>query len=96
MIPRPAHHLEPPDLVRGPTIRLALNIALHEVALGRNPARLQPSVVVDLAELAPARLAAQLAEDAVFVVAPGPVEGAELGRAAYAAGGSPERGGGRG
>lgn len=87
MIPPPIHHLEPPHLIRRPAAALTLHITLHEQALGVEPARLQPVIIRDLIEPAPATAAPHGAEDAIRVVAPGPIEGALLGRAGDAAGG---------
>ena len=80
-------HLKPPNLIRRPAVRSALRIRLHMLPFHIVIPCLQEVVVVDVGQLYPSALAFYLAEDVVFVVAPGVVEGAQLFRAADAAGG---------
>lgn len=80
-------HLEPPNLIRRPAVANALRIRLHMLPVHIVIPRLQEIVVVDVRQLDPSALAFYFAEDVVFVVAPGVVEGAQLFRAADAAGG---------
>ena len=80
--------LEAPDLAGLPAVADALDVALDGLALGGlgEPA-LAEEVVLDVGELDPVGLAADLAEDLVLVLARLAVELAQLGGALDAAGG---------
>lgn len=87
VMPLTVDHLEPPNLIRRPPVPNALRIRLHVLPFHVVVPRLQEFVVVDVGQLDPSALGFYFAEDLVFVVAPGVVEGAQLFRAADAAGG---------
>ena len=94
-----ADHLKPPNLIRAPAITDALRISLHPLPtiLVQPPFQKELQILLiiftltkrfaELGFVGPARLAEDFAEDAVLVLAHGPVERALFGRAAEAAGG---------
>lgn len=85
--PLTINYLEPPNLIRRPAVPNALRIRLHMLPFHIVVPRLQKLVVVDVGQLDPSAFGFYFAEDLVFVVAPGVVEGAQLFGAADAAGG---------
>lgn len=92
MIPLPIHHRKAPNLIRRPSILRILHITLDMslptrssiLLLALQPAVLQERILGHI-DGAPARLALEIAEDVVIVLALHPVEDPDLGRAFDAA-----------